>query len=135
MLTHTPRQSLEEFFRLKIMKDKNSSIYFIISVLLSIIFIAIAYYTFSRTIVMDDEGWYIYLLRDTPNGASPSQFHKLFHNLFNGDIFLLRVFNYLFELLSIFIYSLGIYVFFNGLGFNFYTAYTSHFFIIVSWNL
>ncbi len=95
------------------MKEKKISIYHIIPVLLSLIFIAIACYTFNRTIVMDDEGWYLFLLRDMPNGAASSQFYKLLHNFLNGNVFLLRVFNYAFELFSIFIYSFGIYLFFK----------------------
>jgi hypothetical protein len=60
---------------------------------------------------MDDEGWYLYLMRDLHSGAFPSQFHKLLNNVFYGNIYLIRVVNYFATILSIAVFCYGLYCF------------------------
>jgi hypothetical protein len=65
----------------------------------------------NKGLVIDDEAWFLLLIRDLPSGDAPTQFYKLFFNVFNGDIYQIRI-SYLFlEIVSYFTFSYGLYYF------------------------
>jgi hypothetical protein len=95
------------------LKNKSLSFPFLLAVIFAIGFISLYYFSIDKGLVMDDEGWYLYLLKYQPNGI-PSQFYKLIPNIFNGSIYSLRLFNFYFDLFSILVYSIGLYSFLKG---------------------
>lgn len=62
-----------------------------------------------KGIVLNDEGWFLTLLNKIPNGQSASQFHKLFMNVFNGNILITRVSYLIWEVISYIIFTIGFY--------------------------
>ena len=83
---------------------------------ITIIGISIIFFKFflaNKGLVIDDEAWFLLLIRDLPSGDSPTQFHKLFFNVFNGDIYQLRISYIFLEIVSFLIFSTGLYYFFK----------------------
>ena len=82
-----------------------------------------------KGLVMDDEAWFLLLMRDLPTGGdAPTQFYKLFNNIFNGNIFSIRLSFLFFEVICYSVFSLGVFTYFkNQLNFK-----PLHFFIILS---
>jgi hypothetical protein len=78
------------------------------SILFLICFIIIYFKIFliNKGIVIDDEAYYLYLLKDIPN-QNPTQFHKLFFNVFNGNIFSIRITYLVWEFISYVFFSLS----------------------------
>lgn len=66
----------------------------------------------NRTLIPSDEGWYLTLLRDTPN-FGVSRFHLLFKGIFNDNLYIIRLTNYILTLLSNLIFSYGLYAYIN----------------------
>jgi len=54
-----------------------------------------------------DEGWYLCLLRDTPH-VGQTRYHLLFHNVFNNNIYAIRLACWLSQLIGSLVLSFGI---------------------------
>ena len=81
------------------MANKISIINKSILVLICFTIIFMKVFLVNKGLVIDDEAYYLYLLKDiTPQ--NPTQFHKLFFNIFNGDIFTIRISYLIWELMS-----------------------------------
>jgi len=93
------------------MKNRLSVFVINLQIVYALVAIGLAFYTFDKGLVTDDEGWYLYLMKDLHTGTFPSQFHKLFNNVFSGDIYLIRIMNYLATILSITVFCYGLYNF------------------------
>ena len=95
------------------LNNKSFSFPFFTTIFLAIGFLYLNYYTLNKGLVMDDEGWYLYLLKEKPSGLA-TQFYQFIPRIFHGDIYSLRLFNFCFQLVAIFIYSAGLYLFLKG---------------------
>lgn len=82
------------------MANKISIINKSILVLICFTIIFMKVFLANKGLVIDDEGWFLYLLKDLPNSDSPTQFHKLFFNVFEGDIYNIRISYIIWELMS-----------------------------------
>ena len=60
-----------------------------------------------NNLVISDEGWYLCLLRDTPQSGA-TRFHLLFHNVFKNNIYAIRLTCWLFQLFGSLVLSWGI---------------------------
>lgn len=96
--------------------------------IISIIILIIKFSLINQGIVIDDEAWFLLLMRDLPTGDAPTQFYKLFQNIFSGNIYTIRL-SYIFgELIAYTILSWGIFTYFKEK----IQLKSIHFFIILS---
>ena len=94
--------------------QKRYSYFFIVILTLAVIAILfMKVFLANKGLVIDDEAWFLYLMRELPSGDAPTQFHKLFSNVFKGDIYTIRISYLFFELVSYFTFSIGLYSFFK----------------------
>lgn len=84
----------------------------ILPISIACISLGINFWQANKGLIMYDEAWYLYLLKDLPHGLS-SQFHLLLKNVFNGDIFLLRCGVILSNIIGSVIFSFGLYSLFK----------------------
>ena len=86
------------------------------TVILTIAVIAILFmkvFLANKGLVIDDEAWFLLLMKELPSGDAMTQFHKLFFNVFRGDIYAIRISYFFFELVSYSTFSIGLYSFFK----------------------
>jgi len=94
--------------------QKRYSYFFTVIITLAVIAILfMKVFLANKGLVIDDEAWFLYLMRELPSGDAPTQFHKLFSNVFQGDIYSIRISYLVFELVSYTIFSIGLYSFFK----------------------
>ena len=68
-----------------------------------------------KGLVMDDEAWFLLLMRDLPTGGdAPTQFNKHFNNIYNGNIFSIRLSFLFFEVICYSVFSLGDFTYFKN---------------------
>lgn len=97
--------------------------------IISLIILIIKFNLINKGIVIDDEAWFLLLMRDLPSGGdAPTQFYKLFQNVFNGDIYAMRLSYIFFEIFTYSIFSWGIYSFYKTK----LQLKLVHFFVIIS---
>lgn len=93
------------------MTKKNNFIFNSTILIIAVTILFMKVFLANKGLVIDDEAWFLLLIRDLPSGDAPTQFHKLFFNVFNGDIHQIRI-SYLFlEIVSYFTFSYGLYYF------------------------
>ncbi len=73
--------------------------------------IIINFLVLNKGLITSDEGWYLVLLKDLPSAGLSSQFHLLFQNLFNNNIYNIRLCNFLLHIFSSIIFSIGLFSF------------------------
>jgi len=101
---------------------------------ITIIGISIIFFKFflaNKGLVIDDEAWFLLLIRDLPSGDAPTQFHKLFFNVFNGNIYKIRISYIFLEIISFLTFSTGLYYFLK----NKYDLKKAHIFIFFTLTL
>ncbi len=99
---------------------------FILLIILVSLILIVKFWVLDKGLVFSDDGWYLLLLRDLPHGLA-SQFHLFFQNVFQNNIYLIRVTCYITTLISHIILAWGIYVFFKR---RFNLSLASFFFIL-----
>ncbi len=97
--------------------------------LIGLSIILVKFFLINKGLVMDDEAWFLLLIRDLPSGGdAPTQFYKLFQNIFNGNIHAIRLSYIFFEIITFTILSFGIYTYFKEK----LQLKSVHFFVIIS---
>lgn len=79
--------------------------------------IGIKIWSLNKGLSMNDDGWYLILLRDLPTEMAITNYFKYFHNIWNGDILNIRITVFSLDLLSSLIFSFGLF-FFNKKKYN-----------------
>lgn len=93
---------------MKIWLDKHiNTIFLCFGVIASLSVLIINFLSLKNNLIFSDEGWYLCLLRDIPHFGS-SRFHLLFNNVFQNNIYLIRVFCWFLLLVGSIVLSLGI---------------------------
>jgi hypothetical protein len=116
-------------------KFKKSLITFgcLLPILYAIVTLFFKIWQLNKGIVMSDEAWYLLLMKDLPHGMA-SNFHLYFKNIFQNDIYSIRVFAIVLSIIGSLVYSYGIYVFFKKqLNFtrkNFYIIWSFSFILL-----
>ena len=93
------------------MQKSNTYLFNLIISLAAITILLMKVLLADKGLVIDDEAWILLLIRDLPSGDAPTQFHKLFFNVFNGDIYIIRISYIFLEMISFFTFSMGLYYF------------------------
>ena len=120
---------LQRYFKEISRKTLLSDFIFISIVLFAIIRLLFHIWTLDKGLVFSDESYYLYLLKDLPISMSSSNFFKYFHNVFEGNIFLIRTAVLLVNIFSSFVFSFGLYLFFRDK----YNLKTKNFLIILAY--
>lgn len=76
-------------------------------IVVSVSVLLIQFLSLKNNLIFSDEGWYLVLLRDIPHFGS-SRFHLLFNNVFQNNIYLIRVFCWSLLLLGAIVLAQGI---------------------------
>lgn len=76
-------------------------------IVVSVSVLLIQFLSLKNNLIFSDEGWYLVLLRDIPHFGS-SRFHLLFNNVFQNNIYLIRVFCWCLLFLGSVVLSLGL---------------------------
>ena len=74
--------------------------------------LGIRFFLLDKGLVPSDDGWYYVLMRDLPKDSS-SRFHLLFHNVFQNNIYLIRLACYFVMLASSMVFALGLKKYFD----------------------
>ena len=77
-------------------------------VIVAIIGIAINFWTFDKCMVMADDAWYLCLMRELPSGINSSG-HLLLFNVFNDNIYVIRIACYILNIIAGGVFALGLY--------------------------
>src|SRR5574344_1130 len=76
----------------------------------TIISLCIKFIFLDRGLIFSDEGWYLCLLRDLPH-LGGTNYHMLFKNVFQNNIYSIRICSYLLTILSTIILSIGFWIY------------------------
>lgn len=88
-------------------KKHFDSAFGILMAVMTLIVVCTKFIALPNNLIFSDEGWYLCLLRDLPHFGS-TRFHLLFHNVFNNDVFAIRMTCLLSQLLASVYMSLGL---------------------------
>jgi len=79
-------------------------------VIVAIVGVAINFWTFNKCMVMADDAWYLCLMRELPSGINSSG-HLLLFNVFNDNIFVIRIACYILNIIAGGVFALGLYLY------------------------
>ena len=86
------------------------TVYKILSVLAILSVLSIRFFLLNKTLIPSDEGWYLCLLRDCPH-YGVTRFHLLFHNIFQHNIYAIRLCTYFLNVCGTAILAYGLFVY------------------------
>lgn len=89
-------------------KEKFDAIFLVVSVLVMLTVLVVNLLALHNNMTFADEAWYLCFLRDLPRvGASRS--HLLFNNVFNNNIYAIRIACWLFQLIGSVVFAIGVF--------------------------
>lgn len=94
----------------KIINEKSISLILLLFALSTII---ITLWTLGLGMTMRDEGWYLYLIKDQPLEPIPTRFFEFFDGVFNGSIYAVRLSVFFVDVISVLIFSGGLYTYYK----------------------
>lgn len=100
---------VDKFFSSK----KIELVFLWVPVFFALLIIGFTLWTFNKGLTMIDEAWYLYLIKDNPQGATSSNFFKFLGNAFNGDIYITRVFTFAMVSIGKIVFAWGLYKYFK----------------------
>lgn len=83
-------------------------IFYYILIFFALISIIINFIVLDKGLITSDEGWYLVLLRDLPQ-ESVTFFYMLFQNVFDNDIYQIRLCSYFLNIVGSMIFSAGLF--------------------------
>lgn len=95
------------------LKNHIDKFLFGLSLLTLVSVLVLRFFFLDRGLIFSDEGWYLCLLRDLPTDDGSTKFHLLFKNIFNNNIYAIRVACYLLMLVSSIVFAAGLYNYLN----------------------
>ena len=92
--------------------EKSEALLNVLGIGAILLVLGIRFFLLDKGLVPSDDGWYYVLMRDLPKDSS-SRFHLLFHNVFQNNIYLIRLANYFVMLASSMVFALGLKKYFD----------------------
>lgn len=86
---------------------------YLIPIIYAIITLLLKFWQTNKGLIMSDEAWYLFLLKDQPRSIG-TNFYTYFQNIFQGNIYAIRITAIFLNLLGSTVYSLGLYLFFKN---------------------
>ena len=92
--------------------EKSETLLNVLGIGAILLVLGIRFFLLDKGLIPSDDGWYYVLMRDLPKDSS-SRFHLLFHNVFQNNIYLIRLANYFVMLASSMVFALGLKKYFD----------------------
>ena len=87
-------------------KENFDKTFIIVSALIVFVRLVMSFVLLSNNLIFSDEGWYLCLMKDLPHYGS-TRFHLLFNNVFNNNIYAIRVSCWLSQIVGGLVFSIG----------------------------
>lgn len=87
--------------------EKSETLLYGLGIFALVLVLGIRFFLLDKGFIPSDEGWYCVLMRDLPMDSS-SRFHLLFKNVFQNNVYLIRLACYLVMLASSMVLALGL---------------------------
>lgn len=89
-------------------KDNHDGMFVVMSVLIMLVILVANLFALSNNLIFSDEGWYLCLMRDLPHsGSAGSKFYLLFNNVFNNNVYVIRITCWLLQIVGGIVLALG----------------------------
>lgn len=82
-----------------LIRQNSDRVFVVMSVLIALVIVIANFLALSNNLIFSDEGWYLCLMRDLPHYGS-TRFHLLFNNMFDNNIYAIRVSCWLLQIIG-----------------------------------
>ena len=91
---------------LVLIRQNSDRLFVVMSVLIALVIVIANFFALSNNLIFSDEGWYLCLMRDLPHYGS-TRFHLLFNNVFDNNIYAIRVSCWLLQIIGGIVLAIG----------------------------
>lgn len=93
---------------ISINKDKLVFAFDVLMVIMALTIICVRFLALPNNLIFSDEGWYLSLLSGLPHSGIPTRFHLLFHDVFNNNIYSIRLACFILQFMASALMSFGL---------------------------